>query len=142
VVPSQRGGEFVVEAELTEELGMCLRSVETAILSRHHGGDHFVLLSCQRQLRPEEHAESGHGVQHRLGDEALGGADRIAAAVGAPYRLNLSAILEWEEGVHGFVTAPKNIVGFLHGHSPNPGHGSLPAALAWPMMIVTLFRSE
>jgi hypothetical protein len=43
MVPPQRGGEFVVETDATQELGVALDSVEAAVVRRDDGGDHFVL---------------------------------------------------------------------------------------------------
>jgi hypothetical protein len=43
MIPPQRGGKFLIQADPAEELGMTLRSVEATILGRHNRGDHLVL---------------------------------------------------------------------------------------------------
>src|SRR5262245_47626951 len=47
VVPPQRGGEFVVKAGSTQELGVAFPSVEALIEDRNDGGDHLVLSARQ-----------------------------------------------------------------------------------------------
>jgi hypothetical protein len=53
MVPPQRGGEFLVQRDATEELGMALDSVETAVERGDDRGDHLLLPPGQRLVGGE-----------------------------------------------------------------------------------------
>jgi hypothetical protein len=105
VIPPQRGGKFLAEGDATEELGVALDSVETAIQSRNDSRDHFVLTARQRQVWREEHAEGGQGMAQSLRDKAVGRDDAVRTAIRPPEAGRLLAVLVRIKSVNLLIAA-------------------------------------
>ncbi len=76
----QRGDHFVVEAGATQKLCVGFDSIEAAVGDGDHGGDHFVLVALEREIRRHHGAEGAEGVEEDVGEERVGAYDAVFEA--------------------------------------------------------------
>src|SRR6266851_6929146 len=79
----------------------------------------------QGQLRIEQYAVSGHGMQHRLWDETMSGSDAVSASVWPLKGRHLGLILGRIQAVDGLIALLKLSWGLSGRSGLNPGHGTV-----------------
>jgi hypothetical protein len=71
VVLFQRLDHFLVERDATQKLCVRFYSIMATVGYRNHGGDHFVLIACERQIGREQNAVSAEGVKESIGKQCV-----------------------------------------------------------------------
>src|ERR1700674_3201647 len=96
---------------------------------RNHGGDHFVLMPLERQIRGHERAKRAEGMEEHVGEKRM--ARYNAGRFAVIHRMDGRSVFDGIELALCFYCAFDAIV-FIHSDSLDPGHTS---QLLAPAMI-------
>src|SRR5258708_3100812 len=97
-----------------------------AVRYRNHGGDHFVLMALERQVRGHERSEGAEGVEEHVGEKRVAGDDAGGFAV--VWGMDGGGVFDGIElalGLHGVFDA--KVV--FHSNGFDPGHEG--SSLSW-----------
>jgi len=112
-----------------------LDSIVAAIRHRNHGGDHFVLMPLERQVRRHERTKRAEGMEEHVGEKRMA---RYDAGRFRNSRIDGGSVFDGIEPALCFHRALDAIV-FVHSNSLDPGHAS---QLLEPAIILKLISNR
>ena len=119
VVVAQLRNEGFVQRDATQKLCVRLDSIKAAVGDRHHGGDHFVLATLEREVGRHQSAERREGVKEDLRQQRVRAYDALGDVAGAKDGRGVFLRVERTLRFDGF---NELLARFGHGNRFDPGH--------------------